>query len=123
MGGDGMVMGDLVLTEDEVNPAMAKMLAGRLQVTAVHNHLLRNRPFTMYVHVLGHGDPVKLARALHAAHPPKHCILVPVAGPGLRRMLKLSPNSGLVAAWSKPCPMSRRSVSRVAFMCKRPGSF
>ena len=54
-------MGDLVLTEDEVNPVMAKLLAGGIEVTALHNHLLRNRPFTMYMHVLGQGDPVKLA--------------------------------------------------------------
>jgi Domain of Unknown Function (DUF1259) len=36
-------------------------------VTALHNHLLRNQPFTMYMHVLGHGDPVKMATVLHAA--------------------------------------------------------
>lgn len=67
MGNDATVMGDLVLTEDEVNPVMAKLLASGLQVTGLHNHLLRNRPFTMYMHVLGRGDPVKLASALHAA--------------------------------------------------------
>jgi hypothetical protein len=67
MGSKAIVMGDLVLTEDEVNPVMAKLLAGGLQVTALHNHLLRNRPFTMYMHVLGQGDPVKLATALHDA--------------------------------------------------------
>src|SRR6476646_10217058 len=67
MGGDAKVMGDLVLTEDEVNPVMAKLLASGLQVTALHNHLLRNRPFTMYMHVLGRGDPVKLATVLHDA--------------------------------------------------------
>jgi len=67
MGSNAMVMGDLVLTEDEVNPVMAKLLAGGLQVTALHNHLLRNRPFTMYMHVLGEGDPVKLATVLHEA--------------------------------------------------------
>src|SRR3954447_25985298 len=67
MGGEAMVMGDLVLTEDEVNPVMAKLLAGGFQVTALHNHLLRNRPFTMYMHVLGQGDPVKLATLLHDA--------------------------------------------------------
>jgi hypothetical protein len=66
-GADGMVMGDLVLTEDEVNPVMAKLAAGGIEVTALHNHLLRNRPFTMYMHVLGHGDPVTLAAALHTA--------------------------------------------------------
>jgi hypothetical protein len=67
MGAEAMVMGDLVLTEEEVNPVMTKLLAGGLQVTALHNHLLRNRPFTMYMHVFGQGDPVKLASALHAA--------------------------------------------------------
>ena len=61
-----MVMGDLVLTQEEVNPVMAKLLAGGISVTALHNHLLRNAPFTMYMHVYGHDDPVKLAAALHA---------------------------------------------------------
>jgi hypothetical protein len=67
MDADAMVMGDLVLTAEEVNPVMVKLLAGGIEVTALHNHLLRNQPFTMYMHVLGHGDPVKLAAALHAA--------------------------------------------------------
>ena len=60
-------MGDLVLTMDEVNPVMTKLAAGGIEITALHNHLLRNQPFTMYMHVLGHGDPVKLAAALHTA--------------------------------------------------------
>jgi hypothetical protein len=67
MGRESMVMGDLVLIADEVNPVMAKLLAGGIEVTALHNHLLRNQPFTMYMHVLGRGEPVKLAAALHAA--------------------------------------------------------
>src|SRR5437763_6930488 len=66
-GKDGMVMGDLVLLPSEVNPVMTKLEAGGIEVTALHNHLLRNEPFTMYMHVLGHGDPVKLATALHGA--------------------------------------------------------
>jgi hypothetical protein len=66
-GDQGMVMGDVVLTEDEVNPVMAKLATAGIEITALHNHLLRNRPFTMYMHVLGHGDPVQLATALHAA--------------------------------------------------------
>ncbi len=65
-GTEGMVMGDLVLAMDEVSPVMAKLVAGGIEVTALHNHLLRNQPFTMYMHVLGYGDPVKLATALHA---------------------------------------------------------
>src|SRR5271168_2736452 len=67
MGEEGMVMGDLVLTQDEVTPVMTKLAAGGIDVTALHNHLLRNQPFTMYMHVLGHGDPVKLAAVLHTA--------------------------------------------------------
>jgi hypothetical protein len=67
MGNKATVMGDLVLTEDEVNPVMAKLLAGGIEVTALHNHLLRDRPFTMYMHVLGQGDLVKLATLLHDA--------------------------------------------------------
>ncbi len=66
-GDQGMVMGDLVLTEDEVNPVTAKLAAAGIEITALHNHLLRNRPFTMYMHVLGQGDPVALATELHTA--------------------------------------------------------
>jgi hypothetical protein len=67
MGDQGMVMGDLVLTMDEVAPVMTRLAAGGIEVTALHNHLLRNQPFTMYMHVQGNGDPVKLAAVLHAA--------------------------------------------------------
>ena len=67
MGADAMVMGDLVLTEAEINPVMAKLLTGGIMVTAVHNHLLRAQPATFYMHVAGHGDPEKLAAALRAA--------------------------------------------------------
>ena len=61
-GSDAMVMGDLVLTGEEVNPVMRKLVEGGIEITALHNHLLRNEPVTMYMHVLGHGEPVKLAR-------------------------------------------------------------
>ena len=67
MGDQGMVMGDLVLTMDEVAPVITKLAASGIEVTALHNHLLRNQPFTMYMHVQGNGDPVKLASVLHAA--------------------------------------------------------
>ncbi|WP_414644583.1 DUF1259 domain-containing protein [Bradyrhizobium sp.] len=65
--GGVMAMGDLVLLESEVNPVMAKMIASGLQITAVHNHLLRASPATFYMHVAGHGDAVKLASAIHDA--------------------------------------------------------
>ena len=67
MGGDGMVMGDLVLLHEEVNPVMKKLIDGGIEITAVHNHLLRSSPATMYMHFSGHGDPVKLATVLREA--------------------------------------------------------
>jgi len=67
MGGDAMVMGDLVLLETEINPVMTKMIENGLDITAVHNHLLRANPATFYMHVGGHGDPVKLATAIRTA--------------------------------------------------------
>jgi len=66
-GKQGMVMGDLVLLGTEVNPVMKKLEENGIEITALHNHLLRNEPFTMYMHVMGHGDPVKLAAVLHDA--------------------------------------------------------
>jgi len=66
MGDQAMVMGDLVLTEAEVNPVMKKLTEGGIEITALHNHLLRAQPATLYMHVLGHGDPAKLATALNA---------------------------------------------------------
>ena len=65
--GQAMVMGDLVLLETEINPVMLKLMEGGLEITAVHNHLLRANPATFYMHVGGHGDPAKLAAAIHDA--------------------------------------------------------
>ena len=65
--GGAMAMGDLVLLETEINPVMSKLIEGGLDITAVHNHLLRANPATFYMHVGGHGDPVKIANAIHAA--------------------------------------------------------
>jgi hypothetical protein len=65
--GGAMVMGDLVLLDTEVNPVMAKLLENGIDITAVHNHLLRASPPTYYMHVGGHGDAVKLATAIRTA--------------------------------------------------------
>ena len=62
-----MVMGDLVLLETEINPVMAKLIENGLEITAIHNHLLRANPATFYMHVGGHGDPVKMATAIRDA--------------------------------------------------------
>ena len=67
MGQGSMMMGDLVLTEAEINPVMTKLLAAGLQVTAVHNHLLRAKPPTFYMHVAGQGDPEALASLIRVA--------------------------------------------------------
>jgi hypothetical protein len=67
MHGEAMVMGDLVLLETEVNPVMLKLIEGGLEITAVHNHLLRASPATFYLHVGGHGDPAKMAAVIRDA--------------------------------------------------------
>ncbi|WP_409362848.1 DUF1259 domain-containing protein [Bradyrhizobium diazoefficiens] len=67
MGSQAMVMGDLVLLETEIEPVMAKLIEGGLDITAIHNHLLRASPATFYMHVGGHGDPVKMAAVIHDA--------------------------------------------------------
>jgi hypothetical protein len=65
--GGAMVMGDLVLLETEINPVMLKLIEGGLEITAVHNHLLRASPATFYMHVGGHGDPARMATVIHDA--------------------------------------------------------
>jgi len=67
MGGEAMAMGDLVLLDTEIKPVMTKLIENGLDITAVHNHLLRGSPATFYMHVGGHGDPVKMATAIRAA--------------------------------------------------------
>ncbi len=65
-GGDVMFMGDLVLTDTEISPVMQRLIEGGIEITAIHNHLLRTSVPVLYMHVGGRGDPVKLAGALHA---------------------------------------------------------
>ena len=67
MGGEAMVMGDIVLLETEIEPVMAKLIEGGLDITAIHNHLLRASPATFYMHVGGQGDPAKIAKTIHDA--------------------------------------------------------
>jgi biotin operon repressor len=67
MQDSAVVMGDLVLTETEVNPVMSKLLESGIKITAVHNHLMRASPATYYMHIHGHGDPVGMATAIRAA--------------------------------------------------------
>ena len=62
-----MAMGDLVLTEDEVDPVMRALQAGGVEQTAVHNHLLGESPRIVYVHLSAHGDEARIATAIHNA--------------------------------------------------------
>jgi hypothetical protein len=66
-GTEAMLMGDFVLTDTEINPVMKKLLEDGLEITAIHNHLLRASVPVFYMHVGGHGDPIKLAESLRAA--------------------------------------------------------
>jgi hypothetical protein len=67
MHGGAMVMGDLVLLETEITPVMTKLLDSGLDITAIHNHILRASPATFYMHVGGHGDPEKMAAVIRSA--------------------------------------------------------
>jgi hypothetical protein len=66
MGDGAMVMGDLVLTETEIEPVMKRLIEDDIEITAIHNHLLRTSPAVFYMHVGGQGDPIKLAQTLRA---------------------------------------------------------
>ena len=66
-GGMDVMMGDLVLLQDEVNPVMSALLDNGLEVTALHNHFFWDEPRMFYMHVHGHGTPMELARKVKPA--------------------------------------------------------
>jgi uncharacterized protein DUF1259 len=66
-GGMDVMMGDLVLTQDEVNPVMSALLDNGLEATALHNHFFWDEPRMFYMHVHGHGKPMDLARKVKPA--------------------------------------------------------
>src|SRR5262247_1767701 len=66
-GGMNVMMGDLVLTQDEVNPVMSALLDNGLDVTALHNHFFWDEPRMAYMHVHGHGKPADLASKIKPA--------------------------------------------------------
>ena len=89
MHGGVMIMGDLVLLESEINPVMLKLIANGAEITAVHNHLLRANPATFYMHVGGHGDPVKLATAIRTALAESKTPLTPPSPPAAQPSIDL----------------------------------
>ena len=120
MHGEAMLMGDLVLLETEINPVMTKLIENGGEITAVHNHLLRGNPETFYMHVGGHGDPVKLATAIHTAlaasktplAPPGHRskaeVCASVAVSGRSRASRSITRSGGEGQWAKRSAMLAR---------------
>lgn len=66
-GGMDVMMGDLVLTQEEVNPVMSALLDNGLEATALHNHFFWDEPRMFYMHVHGHGSPAELARRVKPA--------------------------------------------------------
>jgi hypothetical protein len=62
-----VVMGDLVLLEDEVNPVVDKLKSAGFEVTAIHNHLAHETPHVMYMHYMGHGPAAQLATSIRTA--------------------------------------------------------
>jgi Domain of Unknown Function (DUF1259) len=67
MGTEAMVMGDLVLTTDEITPVMQKLQQGGIEQTALHNHIPDPIPAILYMHISGQGNPVKMAKAIREA--------------------------------------------------------
>ena len=67
MDKDSMVMGDLVLTEEEIEPVMRRLQEGGIEIAAIHNHLLGEQPRILYMHIASRGDAVTMASAIHDA--------------------------------------------------------
>src|SRR3954463_3226190 len=87
--GGAMGMGDLVLLESEINPVMTALIHNGLEITAVHNHLLRANPATFYMHVGGHGDPEKIATVIVQALQSSKTPLAPPTPPAQQPAVEL----------------------------------
>src|SRR5256885_16566349 len=87
--GGAMVMGDLVLLESEIAPVMTTLIQNGLEITAVHNHVLRANPATFYMHVGGHGDPAKIATTIVQALQSSKTPLAPPTPPATQPAVDL----------------------------------
>ena len=65
--GGVVATGDLVLTESELGPVIAKLQEGGVEQTAIHHHITQESPRILYVHIHGHGDPVQIATTIRSA--------------------------------------------------------
>ncbi len=98
-GGGEVLMGDLVLTQDEVNPVMSALLEHGIEVTALHNHFFFEEPRLFYMHVHGHGDAMNLARSIKPALDliPKPPATAPSGAPAAAPAAHAAPAFNLVA--------------------------
>ncbi len=78
---EAMVMGDLVLLDEEVNPVMSGLFDNGFEISGLHNHLNNMSPHVMYMHYEGHGDAVQLAQGLHQALSASNTPLSPAVPP------------------------------------------
>ena len=128
--GGAMVMGDLVLLEAEINPVMTALIQNGLEITAIHNHVLRGNPATFYMHVGGHGDPEKMATAILQAlrsarrrsRRPQHLRPSPRSISTPRSSIRSSAPRAMptVASISSPCRAATRS-RKAAWRLHPPG--
>jgi hypothetical protein len=108
-----VLMGDLVLLQDEVNPVMSALLNNGLEVTALHNHFFWDEPHMFYMHVHGHGAASDLATRLKPA--------IDLIGrvPGARGLSTPAPTGGAAAPAS--AASSAIDVARLATLVGHPG--
>jgi hypothetical protein len=92
MGHETMAMGDLVLLDSEVGPVVAKLVAAKLSLTAIHNHLVNEKPNIKYIHISGSGDALQLAAAIKSVLAVTGTPLTPPATPVV---------TGTTPDWSK----------------------
>jgi hypothetical protein len=106
-GGHEVMMGDLVLLEDEVNPVMSALLDNGLEVTALHNHFFREEPRVYYMHVMGHGTAAELARRVK---------------PAVDRIGTIQPRRGGKSSTEKqPAPPGRLDTAAIARIAGHEG--
>src|SRR5262245_8206804 len=114
IGDQAMVMGDLVLLDQEVPAVMSGLFAGGLEVTAVHNHLNEISPHVMYMHYEGHGDAIRLATSLRQALSASGTPLGGAAMPppaGARGRADARQGADRAGAWARRAGHRRRRFS------------
>jgi Domain of Unknown Function (DUF1259) len=104
-GGMDVMMGDLVLTQEEVNPVMSALIENGLEATALHNHFFWDEPRMFYMHVHGHGSPADLARKVKPA--------LDLIGKGTNRPA--------AAPTSTPAAAPTMDTARIAQIAGHPG--